>query len=84
MLAPRSRGPPGTSVRVTLHIFVWPPGPWSRASLSAPGHNEQESLSGKGGQAGAWVRVPRAVSALPPADLRQSLQTRKRGGSQLR
>lgn len=48
------------------------PGPWPRPGLSGSRRDKQEPLSGKGGQVGAWVRAPRAVSALPPADLRQS------------
>lgn len=35
--APRSQGQPGTSVRVTLHIWVLSPAPWPRAGLSVPG-----------------------------------------------
>lgn len=69
--APRSQGQPGTSVRVTLHIWVLSPAPWPRAGLSVLRRDMREPLSGKGGQVGAWVRAPRAVTALPPANIRQ-------------
>lgn len=62
----------GSSVRVTLHIWVPSSGPWPRAGLPALRNDKQEPLSGKGGEVAAWVRAPRAVRALPPANLRQS------------
>lgn len=57
---------------MTLQTWVPSSGPWPRASLSALRCDKQEPLSGKGGQVGAWVSAPRAVSALPSTNLRQS------------
>lgn len=44
----------------------------AQGCLSVLRPDKQEVLPGKGGQGGARLRAPRAVSALPPANVRQS------------
>lgn len=65
--APRGRGQPGTSVRVTLHMWVLSPGliyqhsGMIRKAGVVLGKRDSRSR----------VRAPRAVYTLPPAKLRQ-------------